>query len=93
MDIDLYVRAIASWGEEFQRQLAVGELNELAAALTRYNLGRENSDEVASEMADVYIMLEQVELMLGNMEQVEAYRSKKLERLRGRLEEREHGRN
>ena len=73
--------AIDQYGKMPQRFKAIEELSELIRALARCD-DREN---IAEEMADVRIMLDQLELILGNHDKVREYEYQKLKRLSDRL--------
>lgn len=63
------------------------ECGELIVAVGHYLRGRDGSeDNLCEELADVRIMVEQIEVALGNAA-VEEYRDNKLQRLKRRLEE------
>ena len=73
--------AIRRYGTGNQRLKAMEELAELIRALARCD-DREN---IAEEMADVRIMLDQLEIMLGNHDEVRKWEYEKLTRLNERL--------
>ena len=73
--------AICHYGTGNQRFKAMEELAELIRALARCD-DREN---LAEEMADVRIMLDQLEIMLGNHDEVREWEYEKLMRLNERL--------
>lgn len=73
--------AVAKYGKGPQRDKAIEELSELIRALARAD-DREN---LAEEMADVRIMLDQLELIFGNHELVRQYEVRKLKRLDERV--------
>ena len=58
-------QAIEKWGEESQRNKAVEELGELITALMRFANGRGTKHDVVTEIADCYIMLDQLRHMFG----------------------------
>ena len=70
-------KAIEHYGKGPQRDKAIEELSELIRALARCD-DREN---IAEEMADVRIMLDQLEIMLDNHEAVRIWELRKLRRL------------
>lgn len=83
--------AIKTWGEEAQSVVAIEELSELTKALTKYlryyvaeqeDHGRIVAD-IREEMADVGIMLNQMELIFGDPTEEEIL---KLLRLEQRIE-------
>ena len=69
--------AINHYGSGHQQLKAIEELSELIRALARGN-DREN---IAEEMADVRIMLDQLEIMLRNSAEVREWEYEKLMRL------------
>ena len=75
-------RAIAHFGSGAQWAKSIEELSELIRALAR----GDDPDNLAEEMADVRIMLDQLELILGNHDQVRQYEYAKLTRLNERVQ-------
>lgn len=72
--------AIAHYGSATQWSKAIEELSELIRALARAN----DAENIAEEMADVRIMLDQLEIILGNHDQVRQWEFRKLQRLNAR---------
>lgn len=58
-------RAIDEWGKENQTIVAIEELSELQKELTKTLRGYDRTDGLIEEMADVYIMLEQIKMIYG----------------------------
>lgn len=87
---DTYRKAIETYGAYAQTVVAIEELSELQKELCkaiRTGIGDpENRDHIAEEIADVYIILEQME-MLYDLDTVDLWKAKKIERLKKRLEE------
>ena len=83
--LKLYGRAISTWGEIPQVFMLYEETGELAEAMAKYMRGRYNEDEVITELADVYIMVEQIASML-NFNKFEQEKERKLLRLEERLD-------
>ena len=77
----ILVAAIRHYGTGNQRFKAMEELAELIRALARCD----DRDNLAEEMADVRIMLDQLEIMLGNHDEVREWEYEKLMRLNERL--------
>ena len=73
--------AIEKYGRGTQRDKAIEELSELIRALAR----ADDAENVAEEMADVRIMLDQLEIIFGNGPKVAAWEVKKLRRLDSRV--------
>ena len=69
--------AIRKYGRGPQRDKAVEELSELIRALARCD----DPENIAEEMADVRIMLDQLEIIFGNREAVKIWELRKLRRL------------
>ena len=77
---EIYRQAIDKWGAEGQITMVFEEMAELQKELCKSLRGKENRIEIAEEMADVEIMLE---------EGVERHKTLKLQRLEGRLKRQE----
>lgn len=63
--IELYNKAIDTWGVEAQRNMAFEEIGELITALAQDRRGRVTKEEILTELADVTIMCEQLATILG----------------------------
>jgi hypothetical protein len=81
----LYEKAIEKWGADLQIDCAIEEMSELITELARNRRGRGRRAHVEEEIADVRIMLEQLEIIYDCAEEVSGRRRAKLERLEGRL--------
>lgn len=83
----IYEKAIRYYGEEHQLAKATEEIGELLTEIGRYMAGERNWSDILGELADVKIMLEQVQLILGfSYEDVEDKVTYKMGRLEGRME-------
>lgn len=82
----LYHRALAAWGAEAQMDMLHEEIGELLMTLGHFKRTRASMVDVASEIADVGIMLEQAAIIVGCVDQVEDLRRAKLSRLTDRLD-------
>ena len=78
---------IARYGEKAQMIIAMEEMAELAKELSKFLRGDHNEDAIAEEIADVRIMLVQLEIMFDCAGAAAVYQAAKVERLRKRLEE------
>ncbi|MBQ8737782.1 MAG: hypothetical protein IJY78_08210 [Bacteroidaceae bacterium] len=81
----LYERALAVYGERLQITVAIEEMSELQKELCKHIRGKDVHEGVAEEMADVYIMLEQLIGIFGNAKAVERYKQIKKARLWNRV--------
>lgn len=89
--VDLW-RIITEHGYRAQKEKAVEELCELATELARDLQGGGSRDAVTEEMADVYVILAQLELIFGNSGEVEAIAEEKIARTLERMSENDdHG--
>lgn len=77
----IYMRAVMRYGADAQAVVAIEELSELQKEICKYFRGRDNRDQVAEEIADVSIMLEQLKIIFDNGGLVEWWIGKKVERL------------
>ena len=82
---ELLYQSIHFHGADTQRQKAAEECAELIQALMKYQLRVGSIRKVAEEVADVQIMAEQLELMIGGG-LVAEFRFEKLQRLARRME-------
>lgn len=80
-------RAVATWGEDAQAKMLLEEMAELQKEVCKAWRGKENTAEIAEEVADVEIMLEQIKLIFRIGDAVDVHRAAKLERLRLRLDD------
>ena len=85
--------AIAKFGTQAQIAKAVEELNELCQALARDIQGQGDRANIAEEMADVYIMLGQLQLIYGNRPEIAAAIRDKLGRTMERVESERMGKH
>lgn len=81
---DVIERAIKRNGLDMQLTVAIEELAELQQAICKYKRGEEHNIE--EEIADVKIMIEQLETIF-NKDAIRNWRNKKIERLDRRLKE------
>ena len=81
----VYERAIEEWGAEAQLWMVIEEMSELAKEICKYMRGKRNPDDIADEIADVTIMLEQARMIFDVDELVCAHMDTKIERLRDRI--------
>ena len=84
---ELYARAKDKYGLEAQLIVAIEELSELQKELTKHLRGKGSRKNIAEEVADVEIMIEQIRYLFNLGISVEMVKKIKLERLEKRLEE------
>ena len=76
----IYNKMIEKYGQKDQMLIAVEECSELQKAILKFLRGRCNQIEIAEEMADVEIMLEQLKIMFNNKEEIEYFKKQKIMR-------------
>lgn len=59
----IYKKAIETYGENAQLDMAIEEMAELTKEICKKKRATDNRDEIIEEMADVYVMLEQLKIM------------------------------
>ncbi len=77
--------AITVFGQEAQTKMVLEEMSELQKEICKAWRGKDNIGNIAEEVADVQIMLDQLIMMLGIENEVGQYRQEKLLRLKERL--------
>lgn len=83
-------KAVAFYGRSMQELKAIEELGELIRAIARARTCDDEErdtafENLAEEMADVEIMLEQLEIIHDNRDKIKTWRNIKLGRLRVRM--------
>ena len=73
--------AIATFGGDTQVAKAIEELGELITELGRDLVGLERMDAIREELADAFIMLNQLELIFGDVTEIEIAKLERLERM------------
>lgn len=88
---EILKKAVETYGEESQIDMAIEECSELIQALCKYKRAKHGAslikslENVAEEMADVEIMMAQLKLIFKNNLVVEAVKAEKLKRLENNL--------
>ena len=80
---EIFIDAIRVFGEKEQEEVAIEEMAELIQAITHKHRGREHN--IAEEIADVEIMLEQLKIINNCANEVEKIRRAKVLRLFGKV--------
>lgn len=81
----VYIEAIKKYGEQAQEGVAQEECAELIQAISKKHRGKKHN--IAEEIADVEIMLEQIKIINDCFCDVENIKQEKVARLEKRLEE------
>ena len=83
----LFKESLAVWGAYAQIDLCIEEMSELTQALCKIkrHIGLHELSHIKAEMADVQIMLQEMEILFNCKEDVVTIRSQKLKRLEERL--------
>lgn len=85
---DTYNKAIALYGEEAQKLMAIEEMSELTKEICKDFRGKLDREHLIEEMADVLITLDQMLLMYEiSDKEIQQMRERKIERLKERLED------
>ena len=84
-DRETLCAALGKWGADAQTVMVFEEMAELQKALCKHERGADNRDAIAEEMADVRIMLDQMELLHDCGGLCAKYREEKMDRLRRRV--------
>ena len=77
--------ALKTYGAEAQTLMVMEEMSELTKELCKHARGADNTDAIAEEIADVYIMLNQMEILHKVENRVMWWFNAKLARLECRL--------
>lgn len=86
-DIEIMQKAIDTYGDETQSMVCMEEMAELTKELVKYWRGADNVEEIAEEIADVYITLCELQLIFGITDKtIRGYKECKLKRLRKSLD-------
>ena len=76
--------ALTIYGPDMQKIVAIEELSELQKELCKSMRCADNVGQIAEEIADVQIMLDQMVMLFGCSEETEKWRADKKERLKMR---------
>lgn len=83
---EIYSVALNVWGAHAQELMAVEEMSELTQALSKHFRGKTDLVNIVEEIADVRIMLEQLEMLFDCSAAVQGALDYKIERLQERLD-------
>lgn len=82
----VYKKALQVYGKRAQTLMVMEEMAELQKELCKHARGKQNREQIAEEIADVLIMLEQMMILHGCESLVRSYRIQKVQRLENRLQ-------
>jgi NTP pyrophosphatase (non-canonical NTP hydrolase) len=82
-EFEILITAIKTFGEKAQEEMAIEECSELIQAISHKHRGREHN--IAEEIADVEIMLEQLKIINNCRKEVAEIHKTKVERLFNRV--------
>ena len=81
----VYAKAIDTFGIPAQLQMVIEEMSELTKELCKFSRGKEVRSQIAEETADVLVCLDQLMMIFGIRDEVEAQMDRKVLRLAQRL--------
>lgn len=84
-----YQRAVSKYGEELQLIVAIEELSELQKEICKILRGKGDRNHLLEEVADVTVMLEQIEMIFDLTHSVNSVVCEKVERLIRRMDKEE----
>lgn len=84
--------ALETWGSVSQTNMMFEEMSELQKELCKNARGKRNALDIAEEIADVQIMLEQMIILHDCRQEVEDWKTIKLLRLRRRIDDERNSR-
>lgn len=90
MNKQILYDAIKKYGVDAQLKMAIEEMSELTKEICKNFRGKENKEQIAEEIADVEIMIEQLKIMFGCSVEVMRFKEWKMARLEERLEDEQH---
>jgi len=80
-----YKVALRKWGVDAQVMMAVEEMSELTKEICKIFRGKGSMEELADEIADVLITIEQLKLIYELGDMVDDHIAMKIQRLQDRL--------
>ena len=80
-------KAIETYGEDAQLWMVIEEMSELSKEICKYKRGKDNKENIADEIADVLIMIEQLHVICDiPIETIKKHIEFKIRRLADRLD-------
>ncbi len=91
-EMKVLFKAIETFGIDAQLDMAIEEMSELTKEICKKKRDKDNRNEIIEEMADVYIMLEQLKIICDiNQKELDDIAEIKIKRLKERLENIKNG--
>jgi hypothetical protein len=84
-EADVYRKALMTYGKDAQITMVFEEMAELQKELCKVLRGKKVTGNIAEEIADVEIMLEQMKILFEIEDMVEGLKQYKVKRLRDRI--------
>lgn len=84
-DAEIFKAALNKWGADARTVMVFEKMSELQKELCKHARGKENVEQIAEEIADVQIMLEQMIILHDCEDAVKEYKRSKIERLKIRV--------
>lgn len=85
---DVLKEAIQTFGVDAQLDMCIEEMSELQKEICKKKRGKDNREAIIEEIADVYIVLRQLEMMCDiTLAEVAEMQMFKLERLKERIQD------
>lgn len=82
---EILKQAIVKYGKDAQVKMAIEEMSELTQALCKDFRGKGNAENIAEEIADVEIMIQQLKIIFNNRNDVNRFYELKIKRLKNNL--------
>lgn len=83
--IEIMRETVDFYGADMQLNICIEELSELIKEICKAKRGIARPDNIAEEMADVKIIMEQLNIIFGNDDDVNEWYTRKVNRLEERL--------
>ncbi len=88
---EIFSAALETYGAEAQTLMVMEEMSELTKELCKHARGADNTDAIAEEIADVHIMLRQMEILYDCADRIWWWYREKLARLEDRIKSETEG--
>lgn len=81
MKNNIYQECLDHWGLPLQKLMCIEEMSELTKELVKEFRGFENQEKICEEIADVYLMLQQM-ICCYDIKLINKYKQQKIRRLK-----------